>query len=407
MPSQIRPSVPETGAREPQQQADHAAQRRSRSVRLWVLGVSLAIITALGVGHQFGIQVAGGDALCPFAGIETLWSLITSATLIQKVAASSVILFGIALVTAFVFRRAFCGYICPLGSIQEFAGKLGLKIFGGRRPEVPRALDRPARYLKYAVLAVFTIWSWQAASLVLRPYDPWVAYMHLTSKEVLSSFGVGLAILGLTVVGSVVCDRFFCKYLCPMGAFLGLISRVSVFKVRRNAVTCIDCKACDRACPVNVSVSQAEVVNDAECINCNECVNVCPVKDALVVSGSVAVERRTLRPTTVLGMVIATIAVGVAAATAVGTFSWTLPALEKVSAQTGGTVDVENIRGSMTFRDIARVSGIPESAFQEKFGVKTGEMDSKMKDLAGTYGFNVETDVREFVAERVAQTPSP
>jgi len=382
---------------------DRPAQKRSRNIRLAVLGAGLAIITGMGIAHQRGVKVVGVDALCPFGGIETLWALVMSATLIQRVAVSSVILLGVVLVTAFVFRRAFCGYICPLGAIQEFAGRIGRKLFGGKLPQVPAVIDRPARFLKYAVLAVIAVWSWQAASLVIRPYDPWVAWMHLTSAELLAEFSIGLIILGVSVVGSIVYDRFFCKYLCPMGGFLGAISRLSVFKVRRAETTCTDCKACDKACPVNVKVSEVATVNDAECINCNECVNVCPVNDTLVVSASTAPSARRLSPNAVLGLTLALIAVGIGLPTVTGSFAWTMPSLESAVEKSGGAVNVEEIRGSMTFGEIAKVTGIPETAFQEKFGVKPGEMATPIKDLAGTYGFDVHTDVREFISEKLGQ----
>jgi len=393
------------GAESAGSRSDKAAQRSSRVVRLAVLGLGLAIITGIGIAHQQGVSVVGVDALCPFGGIETLWALVMSATLIQRVAASSVILLVVTIVTALVFRRAFCGYVCPLGAIQEFAGKLGLKLFRGKRPSVPAALDRPARFLKYAMLVFFAVWSWQAASLVLRPYDPWVAWMHLTSSELLAEFAIGLAVLVVSVIGSVVYDRFFCKYLCPMGAFLGAISRVSIFKVRRNADTCTDCKACDKVCPVNVNVSTVAVVDDAECINCNECVNVCPVKETLSVSAGPAPSARKLAPNAVLGLTILLIALGIGLPTITGSFAWTVPTLSSTVEKAGGTVNVEEIKGSMTFAEIAKATGIPEAAFQEKFGVAPTEMNDKIKDLAATYGFDVHTDVREFIAEKLGQTP--
>jgi polyferredoxin len=368
-----------------------------------VLALGLVIVTAIGTAHRFGVPVVGVDALCPFGGIETLWSMVVSAQLIQRIAVSSVILMGIVLVTAVVFRRSFCGYICPLGALQEFFGKIGLAIFRGKRPSMPAVIDKPARYLKYVVLVVFVVWTWQAASLMIRPYDPWVAWMHLTSPELLTEFSVGAIILGISLVGSIVYDRFFCKYLCPMGGFLGAISRLSVFKVRRNESTCIDCKKCDHVCPVNVTVSTVPVVNDPECIDCGECVNVCPVKDTLEVSTSAWPRGgKALQPMIVLSIVLAIIAGGIGLSTLTGSFAWTIPPLSE-TVQKSGTVNVEEIKGSMTFAEISKATGIPEAKFQEKFGVKPGEMQDKIKDLAPTYGFDVHTDVREFIAEQLGQ----
>jgi polyferredoxin len=379
-------------------------QRRNRAIRLVVLAFGLVIVTAIGTAHRFGVSVVGVDALCPFGGIETLWSMVLSMQLIQRVAVSSVILMAVVLSIAVVFRRAFCGYLCPLGALQEFFGKIGLAVFRGKRHTIPAVIDKPARYLKYVVLVVVVAWSWQAASLVIRPYDPWAAWMHLSSPELLTEFAIGAAVLGISLVGSIVYDRFFCKYLCPMGGFLGAISRISIFKVRRNESSCIDCRKCDHVCPVNVTVSTVAVVNDAECIDCGECVNVCPVKDTLEVSTSAWPKGgKALQPMVVLGIIVAITLGSVGLTTATGSFAWTIPTLSETVEKSGGAVNVDEIKGSMTFAEISKATGIPEAKFQEKFGVKPSEMREKIKDLAPTYGFDVHTDVREFISTELAE----
>jgi NAD-dependent dihydropyrimidine dehydrogenase PreA subunit len=385
------------------ERSDRGAQKRSRMIRLGVLGAGLVTITGIGIAHQYGaIKPVGVDALCPFGGIETLWSLLTTGANIQRIAASSVVLLGIVLIVAVIFRRAFCGYICPLGALQEFFGKIRAVFTRKPRLEMPAAIDRPARWLKYVVLVVFTVWTWQAAALVIRPYDPWVAWMHLSTAEVFAEFGIGLAVLGVSLVGSVFYDRFFCKYLCPMGAFLGAISWFSMFRVNRTESTCIDCRACDKACPVNITVSKAEVVNSPECINCNECVNVCPVADTLTVENVAPVARGwSMRPTEMLVMVSALIVVALAGTTVAGAFTWTMNAPAAATPATGATISPDDIKGSMTFEQIAKATGIPAAAFEKKFGVSAAEMTKPIKDIAGSKGFDVHTDVREFVKQQL------
>jgi len=393
-----------TASVSPAIRSDRAGQKRSRGIRLGILSAILVGITGFGILHQKGttFKPVGVDALCPFGGIETLWSLISGAGLLQRIAVSSVILLAMTVILAVVFRRAFCGYLCPLGAVQEWFGKIGALIWPRKRPEIPAIIDKPARFLKYAILIFFTIWTWQAATLVIRPYDPWVAWMHLTSAEVLAEFGIGLGILVVSLIGSIVYERFFCKYLCPMGGFLGAISRFSLFKVRRNESTCIDCKACDKACPVNVTVSTVDVVQDAECINCNECVNVCPVADTLVVSNSsewTGATKLSANKMMVLVLIISALTVG--GATLAGAFAWTMPSLAPAS-ESGPVLNVEDIKGSMSFYEISQASGLSPEVFKQKYGIKESEMNTKIKDLAGTYGFDVHTDVRAFVAEQMA-----
>jgi polyferredoxin len=390
--------------------SDRSVQRRNRLVRIWVLTLGLIIITIIGFGHQLGwAKVVGVDALCPFGGIETLWTLIISATFLQRVAASSVVLLAIVTLIAVIFRRSFCGYICPFGALQELFARAGSLIWRKRRPQMPAVLDRPARYLKYIVLVVFAVWSWQAATLVLRPYDPWVAWMHLSSADLpaaIAEFSIGFVVLGIALAGSFVYDRFFCKYLCPMGAFLAIISPLSVFKVRRNADTCIDCKACDKACPVNVTVSRVEIVKSPECIDCSECVNVCPVKDTLEVAGpkKKSGKRVVLGTMAVLGSVLAIIAIGLAITTATGTFAWTLPKLATAAPGTVVTTasfDVETIKGSTTFDEASKATGIPASAWIAKFGITQAEMGKKIGETVKAKGFDVETDVRDWVKQQL------
>jgi polyferredoxin len=85
------------------------------------------------------------------------------------------------------------------------------------------------------------------------------------------------------LLGSLFVERPFCKYACPYGALLGLTNFFRVFGIKRNKETCIDCKACDKACPMNINVSGAGTVRNHQCISCLECTSeaACPVKDTV------------------------------------------------------------------------------------------------------------------------------
>jgi len=385
------------------EKAPLAPRRTSRVVRWSILGIVLLGITILGVGHQYGGvgKPVGVDALCPFGGLETLGTLLAGGFLIKRVAVSSVLLLVAAVITAFVFRRAFCGRICPLGFLQEIFGGIGKRLFG-RRFTVPAAIDRPARYLKYVLLAAILALSWSTATLVIRPYDPWAAYQHISSPELLTEFGIGFAVLLVGLVGSLAYDRFFCKYACPMGAFLGLISRVSVFKVRRSAETCVDCGVCDRACPVNVTVSTVDTVTDPECIDCGECVAACPVKDTLAVSAG---PDRRLTPVVAAIASVGLFAALVAGATLTGDFAWTMPTLggelERRAGDAGlptgsATFDSSLIKGSTTVSEITDAAGIPPEVFTSVYGIPEAEQAQALKDLKDIYGA-YPGDVRAFV----------
>ena len=135
------------------ERTDRSAQKRSRMLRWSVLGVVLVGMTAIVTAHQYVAgagKPVGVDALCPFGGVETLYSLIAGAGFVEKTAASALVLLVGMLGMALVMRRSFCGQICPLGALQGLFGSIGGRLFR-KRPEIPKAIDRPARFLKYGI----------------------------------------------------------------------------------------------------------------------------------------------------------------------------------------------------------------------------------------------------------------
>ena len=359
--------------------------------------------------HQFVAgagKPVGVDALCPFGGVETLYSLIAGAGFVEKTAASALVLLVGSLGMALVMRRSFCGQVCPLGALQGLFGSIGGKLFR-KRPEVPKAIDRPARFLKYGILVFFAVWTWQAASLVMRPYDPWVAYAHVTSSELLVEFGVGAALLGLSLAGSLIYERFFCKYLCPTGALLGLMSKVSLLGIKRDENACIDCSACDKACPMNIDVSTAQSVTSSECISCNECVNACPAAGALEVKRG---RERAMSPTLVTGIVVGLVTAVIAVSTAAGVFAWRMPTLgeaieqqhESAGAESATTFNPDVIKGYMSMQEISEATGIAEEEFAKKWGVPEADLPKPMKEIKDQYGFSPE-DVKAWVATELSK----
>jgi polyferredoxin len=381
--------------------SDKRAQRAFRAIRLAFLVVFLVVSTTLGLLHQFapGTKPASVDALDPFGGIESAFSLVFTGTMLAKIAWSSFVLLFATLAVALVFRRAFCGMVCSFGALQELFGKLGKLLFR-RRLEVPAVIDRPARYLKYVMLAGIVVWTAVAGTLVIRPYDPWAAYHHLLSAELISGFLVGLVLLIVSLVGSLLYDRFFCKYLCPMGGFLGLINRIGWFRVRRNDATCTHCFACDKACPVNLKVEAVAQVQSAECINCNLCVNACPVKDTLSVEGP---RGKRISSFAALGISLAIFVAALGVTTAAGVFRWTIAPLAEQVAKTN-VLNPDDIKGTDTFAQVAALSGIPQQAFLDAFGISAEDFEKPIKDAAHREGSTFDTEaVREFVRNKLGQ----
>ncbi|MEI8094351.1 MAG: 4Fe-4S binding protein [Spirochaetales bacterium] len=387
-----------------------ARQSRHRWVRWIVLGSVTVLLATVGYLHQhplFGMTPPGVDALCPFGGLEALWMFATTGDLMTKIAASSFILLVASIGITILFRRAFCGQLCPLGALQGASAGIGKKLFG-RKFKLPAVVDMPLRWLKYVVLAGLTALTWIAGTLVVRPYDPWVAFMHLSSAEVWTGFWVGALILIGSLIASLFYDRFFCKYLCPMGAMYGLVSKLGLYRVRRDETKCIDCGKCDKVCPVDLPVSKVKDVTSAECLACGLCVNACPVKDTLAFAGP---KNTKISP---LFLTLATVVVffGVVALTAIpGWFHTSTLSLAEEARGSGGPTlaasvempafDPDLIKGKNTFAEVADLTGIERHAFVEKFGITEADLEKPIKDSANALGTFATGDVRVFVAEKL------
>lgn len=253
--------------------------------RLVQLGFAAFILIAA-VRHNTVGDAAGAssvDALCPFGGLETLWTRLTTGRLIAKTHPSNLVLGAGLLVATLLAGGAFCGWICPLGSLQDLLTGIRRRL---RLPElkVPEKLDRVLTWGRYVVLAVILYGSISTAKMVFADYDPYRTLFSLgwlyefNLAEAWPAYAIALSVLA----GAFFVPRLWCRYLCPLGGAISLVSRISFLRIRRNANTCIDCKKCDRTCPVKVPVSTASSVTH-ECIGCLQCVEACPVKDTLYV----------------------------------------------------------------------------------------------------------------------------
>ena len=259
---------------------------KSQKIRLAVQLAFLIFLSWIGYRHQL---LGGGpegmppvDALCPVGGIEGLYAYLKTGTWLRRLAPSSLVLFAGVVAMTVVVGRIFCSWICPLGTIGELSAKAARKLAITPR-ELPESVDRPARYLKYAVLALILFFTWKLGTLAWRNYDPWVAWMHLSAgwKEVVEKPWAYIVLFGAVIAASLWIERFWCRYLCPLGALLALGQKLSLVKIRRNDSSCIHCHLCHTSCPVNLNPEAKETENSAECIACGRCADTCPVEKTL------------------------------------------------------------------------------------------------------------------------------
>lgn len=190
-----------------------------------------------------------------------------------------------ALTVSLLFKRGFCGWICPVGTIWEFAAEGGRRLLG-RNLRLPRWLDLGGRGMRYliggaalGILAIVPL----AESIAFRS----LPYMWVADIKILQGFfsPVFILIVLLTFVISMMLGPVWCRWLCPLGALYSTVGLVSPCAVRRDAETCIHCSRCTEVCHAFVDVERLSTVRALECDGCMDCVKECPVEGCLEAKG--------------------------------------------------------------------------------------------------------------------------
>ena len=227
---------------------------------------------------------AGVEGWLPIAGMMNLkYFLVTRHVPGLHPAAMFLLVTFVAM--AFLFRKAFCSWLCPVGTLSDYLWMLGRKVLG-RSFRLTRWVDIPLRGLKYLLLGFF-VWavsSMSATAIAGFMKSPYGVVADVKMLNFFRFIGTsGLIVLEVLVVASVVVQNFWCRYLCPYGALLGLSAMFSPMRIRRNAEACIDCAKCAKACPSGLAVDKLVRIKSAECTGCLECVAVCPAEGALLI----------------------------------------------------------------------------------------------------------------------------
>lgn len=263
--------------------------KQNKRIRIISQVFFFALIALIALNHYLSesgnsIPIIGTFSLhaaCPLGGVETAVALATLGVYVPKIHPSSVVILAIILFLSLILGPVVCGYVCPLGSVQEWIGKIGKRIFGKKyNTFVPEKVDKVLRYARYLVLIIVVYLTTNSLRLVFLEVDPYYALFNFWSSE--ATIG-SIIVLGMVLLGSLFVERPWCKYACPFGAIVGLTNLFSVFKIRRNAHTCINCNLCTQACPMNIDVSKAQAIKDHQCIRCGLCTSegVCPVEDTV------------------------------------------------------------------------------------------------------------------------------
>jgi polyferredoxin len=240
-----------------------------------------------GGATPFASRPPGVEGWLPIASLMNLkYWLATGA--VPEVHAAGMFLLIAFLGMSFLLRKSFCSWVCPVGTLSEWLWQGGRELFG-RNLTLPRWADLPLRSLKYLLMGffVFAVAGMSAEDLRAFMTSPYGLVADVKMLDFFRLMGVTAAVvIGILLIASIFVQNFWCRYLCPYGALLGLASLVSPARIRRDPAACIDCAKCAKACPSILPVDRVITVKSAECTACMACVTVCPVKDALDLSAA-------------------------------------------------------------------------------------------------------------------------
>ena len=221
-----------------------------------------------------------GLFITTFSAIKSIYVSIIGGTFSVSAQAGQIVLAVSMLVITAIMGRFFCGFLCAFGTMGDFFWFVGTKL-KLHRPKVGARADRILKMLKYVLLVgiVLLVWTF-GVSILSGTQNPWTVFgMYATYKgwSDLSAFvSIGAALLLLIILGSLYIERFFCRYLCPLGAIFAIVSKFRLFKIRKPRTYCGACRACTKKCSMGIPLYNTDVVTSAECIDCMNCVNVCP-----------------------------------------------------------------------------------------------------------------------------------
>jgi len=171
--------------------------------------------------------------VCPIGATQNVVYALGDPT--YAIPATVVLVFVLPLVFTLFFGRTFCAAVCPLGAIQE--------VVAVRSVRVPSWVDHALGVVPYLYLGIAVIFAVSGTAFVICRYDPFVALFRLSGDANMLVFGGCLLFLGLFV------GRPYCRYLCPYGAILGMLSKVAKWHARITPEECIQCRLCEDSCP--------------------------------------------------------------------------------------------------------------------------------------------------------------
>lgn len=181
-----------------------------------------------------------------------------------------------------VFGRFFCGFTCAFGTLGDYLHELYLWLCRKtkRRPiKINDSVKQKLSTVKYFILAAIVILCFKGVYQITKGFSTWDVFsMIIAGNFQINDYIPALIILLIIVAGMLVCERFFCRFLCPMGAIFSLLPVLPIFSIERNREQCIKgCSACKRVCPSGIELpNSGDDIQSGDCFMCQKCMNICP-----------------------------------------------------------------------------------------------------------------------------------
>ena len=216
-----------------------------------------------------------------FAAVGTLVKAIPAGS--GSGVARALILLAATVPATILLGRFFCGFFCSFGAMQDLMWSISGKTFG-HRIKVSENADRVLKYFKYVFLIFIIVFVWLLGVVTIDSgWDPWAVfgmYFTVTKFTSITDFSglisIGGALLLVIIIGSLFFERFFCRYICPMGAIYAIVSKVRPFKIKKNREGCGACRICTNNCTMGIPLYQTDKVSSGECIDCFKFADACP-----------------------------------------------------------------------------------------------------------------------------------
>jgi polyferredoxin len=282
------------------------------------------------VGLIINVIIRGWDieAFCPMGGILSFGTQLYQNTMACSMSEVAIFMALALLIGALAVGKLFCSYICPIGFISEWFGKLGKKM--RLHFLLPKSVDRPFRLLKYILLFFVLYYTITSSELFCKTFEPYYGIASGFDHDVVLWWSI--AAVAITIIGSMLFKQFWCKYLCPLGAISNMFVNLYLFvipfviffivrlanpgisiawlfgalavigyaweagffrffplpitKITVDQDSCTHCNLCTKACPYGIKVDSYTKVDHPDCIICSECAYACKATKSIAINRS-------------------------------------------------------------------------------------------------------------------------